>query len=61
MIVINGDNISLIKIYKNEILENISAVYHKGKMIWSGGALSCFSGGTWIDTLPWLDDAIWKD
>ena len=62
MIVINSENIGLIKVCKNEILENIAAVYHMGELIWGGsGARACFSSGMWIDTLPWLDDATWKD
>ena len=23
--------------------------------------LSCFSGGYWVDTLPWIDDDVWTD
>lgn len=61
MIVVNSENIGLIKVCKNEILENICAVYHMGELIWGGGARACFSSGIWIDSLPWLDDATWKD
>ena len=63
MIKINQDNIGLIKFHKNNILENVSAVYYMGEKIWGGnsGPKSCFSTGVWVDLLPWLDNLIWKD
>ena len=63
MITINQENIGLIKLYKDAVLNNISAVYYKGDLVWSinNGSKSCFGGGFWVDTLPWIDDVSWKD
>lgn len=63
MININKYNVGLIKFYKDETLHNINAVYYMSELIWGGGGgpKACFSGGIWIDSLPWLDNLAWKD
>ena len=62
MIVINQNNVGLVKIYKDNILNNVGAIYYKDKLVWPTNLIkSCFGGGIWIDTYPWLDTDIWKD
>lgn len=45
----------------------ISAIYVGKLLVWQieddvpTGAKACFSGITWDDNLPWVDDEIWID
>ena len=40
----------------------VSMVFVGKNLVWSKlVSQSCFSGGIWDDTLPWIDEEIWLD
>lgn len=57
------NNFALVKIFKDNKLENIGAIYCRGVLIWPIGTdiNSCYATGVWIDSYPWTDDTPWKD